>query len=395
MVTLLFIIISISFIGLGIPDSVFGAAWPEIQLGFGFPSSYANYVTLTNFSFTVISSLLSNAMVKKFGTGVVTAFSTLLTALGLLGFSLSKSYIIFVLMGIPLGFGAGGIDAVLNNYVATYYKGSHMSFLHCFYGVGVFTSPFVMSFALSGVNGWRGGYTLMFIIQMVITSITFLALPLWFKVKKNGLHKPFALPKEEKKEKGGLLAAAKNPLVRVGWLIFFGSVALEFTCGVWSSSYFVHHHGLSPDRAAFILSFYYAGITIGRFISGLLNTKMKPWTIISVGQVITLLGVVLIFFGGEFLPILAVILIGLGNGPLFPNMTYLTPYNFGKENTQAIIGTQMAVCNISIALMTFVFGYIADVAIWIFPIFLLIEYAIMILGTIILRTKLKRKITTN
>lgn len=394
MVTLLFILICISFVGLGIPDSIFGSAWPEIQIKFGFPSSYANYVTLTNFSFTVISSLLSNALVKKFGTGIVTAVSTLLTALGLLGFSLSQSYVVFILMGIPLGFGAGGIDSVLNNYVATHYKSSHMSFLHCFYGVGVFASPFIMSFALSGASGWRGGYTFVFIIQMVITSLTFLALPLWIGVRKKGIHKPITIEENSSKNEGGLLAAAKNPLVRIGWIIFFGSVALEFTCGVWASSYFVHHLKITPDKAAFILSFYYLGITVGRFISGLLNTKLKPWTIIFIGQAITLSGVALMFFGKLVTPLISVILIGLGNGPLFPNMTYLTPYNFGKENSQAVIGTQMAVCNISIAVMTFVFGYIADVAIWIFPIFLLGEYLIMIFGTVLLKTKLKKKITT-
>ena len=394
MVTVLFIIISIAFIGLGIPDSIFGSAWPQIQLELGFPISYANYITAVNFSFTVISSLFSHIMVKKFGTGIVVAFSTLLTALGLIGFSLSNNFVIFCLMGIPMGFGAGGIDSVLNNYVATHYKASHMSFLHCFYGVGVFSSPFLMSFALSSAGGWRGGYQAVFVIQIVITILMFLALPLWYSVKKKGLHVEDKTS-DNKKEKAGLLLAIKNPLVRWGWLIFFGSVALEFTCGVWCSSYYVHQHGFTTDRAALVLSFYYAGIAVGRFVSGVISTKVKPWTIIFVGQAITFIGVSTIFIGGNISSIISVLLIGLGNGPLFPNMTYLTPYNFGKENSQAVIGTQMAVCNSSIVVMTFTFGYVAEVfGVWLFPIFLICEYLIMIFGTVVLKNKLKKKITT-
>lgn len=389
MVTLLFIFICIAFIGLGIPDSILGPAWPTMYKELGFNVSFANFITTVNFGCTVISSLLSGFFVKKFGTGIVTAVSTLLTALGLLGFALSNNIIIFCLLGIPMGLGAGAIDAVLNNYIASHYKAIHMSFLHCFYGVGVLCSPLLMSFALSSSSGWRGGYQLAFYIQIGIAILMFLSIPLWVKIQKKGIHKIELSSKL--KDKTGLKEAVKNPLVRWGWLIFIGSVGLEFTCGIWVSTYLNEHLSFTPEKASLIVSLYYVGITVGRFISGIISTKIKPWTIISVGQVLTLIGISMMFFGGAF-AIISVLVIGLGNGPLFPNMTYLTPQNFGKENSQSIIGTQMAACNISIVVMPNVFGFLTEfIGVWLLPIFLLLCYFIMMLGTVVLRAKLKNK----
>ena len=388
MVTLLFIFICIAFVGLGIPDSILGPAWPTMYKDLGFSVSYANFITTINFGCTVISSLFSGFFVKKFGTGIVTAVSTLLTALGLLGFALSSNIVVFCLLGIPMGLGAGAIDAVLNNYIATHYKAIHMSFLHCFYGVGVLCSPLLMSFALSSSSGWRGGYQFAFYIQIALAILMFLSIPLWIKVRKNGLHKSEISTKL--KDKVGLTQAVKNPLVRWGWLIFIGSVGLEFTCGIWSGTFLNEHLLFSPEKASLIVSLYYVGITVGRFISGIISTKIKPWTIIVVGQIFTLIGISMMFFGGVF-AIISVLTIGLGNGPLFPNMTYLTPENFGKENSQSIIGTQMAACNISIVVFPNLFGLITEfIGVWLLPVFLLFSYGIMILGTIVLRLKLKK-----
>ncbi|MBQ9734810.1 MAG: MFS transporter [Clostridia bacterium] len=380
MVTLLFIIILAIFIGLGLPDSLLGSAWPAIYPELNLPVSYANFLTILISSGTVLASLFSARLINKFGTGAVTAVSTAVTALGILGFSFSQSLWWFIALALPLGAGAGAIDAALNNYVAIHYSSTHMSLLHCFYGVGVATSPYLMSLALNLNNDWRLGYRTVFFIMAGITVIALIALPLWGKIKAKE-------PPEENftPVNLSLKQMLKMPAVRTAWIVFFSSVALEFTCGVWGCTYLVSSQGLSESMAAEYLTLFYLGLTSGRLVSGIIAKKVYAEKIVYGGYFIV--GVAIIMIA---LPVplwakgLSLFLIGFGIGPTFPNLTHLTPINFGKEISQSVIGTQMACCNLGILLMPPVFGLLAQhVGAFVFPYYLIGLYALMLVSTII------------
>ena len=378
MATLLLIVIYIAFIGLGVPDSLFGTAWPAIYTDLNLPVSWASIVTIIVSCGTITSSLLSSWLISRFGTGKITAVSTLMTALALLGFSCSDSMLWLCLCAIPLGLGAGSIDTALNNYVALHYKASHMNFLHCFYGIGVSLSPYLMSLALSK-GTWEGGYRAVFWFQLAIAALTVLALPLWKKVRhaQNG---------EEEEETPRVLsfpALMKMPKVRMACLVFIGYCALEYTCGTWGSTFLVNAKGAAADTAARMVTFYYIGLALGRFLSGVLAGLLHSRQLVKIGQMILLAAVVSLFLPLPFaFCSVSLFFIGLGNGPIFPNMLHLTPELFGKDLSQAVIGAEMATSYIGVLLAPALFGLIAqNVTAALFPVYLLVLYALMITGT--------------
>ncbi len=378
MATLLLIVIYIAFIGLGVPDSLFGTAWPAIYTDLNLPVSWASIVTIIVSCGTITSSLLSSWLISRFGTGKITAVSTLMTALALLGFSCSDSMLWLCLCAIPLGLGAGSIDTALNNYVALHYKASHMNFLHCFYGIGVSLSPYLMSLALSK-GTWEGGYRAVFWFQLAIAALTVLALPLWKKVRhaQNG---------EEEEETPRVLsfpALMKMPKVRMACLVFIGYCALEYTCGTWGSTFLVNAKGAAADTAARMVTFYYVGLALGRFLSGVLAGRLHSRQLVKIGQMILLAAVVSLFLPLPFaFCSVSLFFIGLGNGPIFPNMLHLTPELFGKDLSQAVIGAKMATSYIGVLLAPALFGLIAqNVTAALFPVYLLVLYALMITGT--------------
>ena len=378
MATLLLIVIYIAFIGLGVPDSLFGTAWPAIYTDLNLPVSWASIVTIIVSCGTITSSLLSSWLISRFGTGKITAVSTLMTALALLGFSCSDSMLWLCLCAIPMGLGAGSIDTALNNYVALHYKASHMNFLHCFYGIGVSLSPYLMSLALSK-GTWEGGYRAVFWFQLAIAALTVLALPLWKKVRhaQNG---------EEEEETPRVLsfpALMKMPKVRMACLVFIGYCALEYTCGTWGSTFLVNAKGAAADTAARMVTFYYVGLALGRFLSGVLAGLLHSRQLVKIGQMILLAAVVSLFLPLPFaFCSVSLFFIGLGNGPIFPNMLHLTPELFGKDLSQAVIGAEMATSYIGVLLAPALFGLIAqNVTAALFPVYLLVLYALMITGT--------------
>lgn len=377
----LLIVIYITFIGLGIPDSLFGTAWPAIYTEFDVPVSWAGFVTLTVSGGTIISSLLSGKLIRRFGTGKVTAFSTIMTAAALGGFSCAGSFWMLWIMAVPLGLGAGAIDTALNSYVALHYKSSHMNFLHCFYGIGVSLSPFLMSLALFDHAAWRNGCQMVFILQMAIAILTTVTLPLW---KKQGND----LKTGENTEPAGILPLLKTPKIYFTGLIFFASCAIEYTCGSWGSTFLVTAKGLTADIAAGIITFYYAGMAAGRFLSGILANKCTSWQLMTGGQGIVLAAVILLsaplpaIFSG-----IALFFIGLGNGPAFPNMLQLTPVNFGRNASQSAMGVQMAVSYLGIMIAPAVFGLTAQyIGTVFFPYYLMMMYVMMVIGIIGIRT---------
>ncbi|MEE1318846.1 MAG: MFS transporter [Ruminococcus sp.] len=386
---LLLAVIYLSFISLGLPDSLLGSAWPTIYQEFDVPVSFAGIIFMIISAGTIISSLQSDRLTKWFGTGKVTAVSVLTTAIALWGYSVSTEYWMLVLWAIPYGLGAGSVDASLNNYVALHYKSRHMSWLHCMWGVGASTGPYIMSFVMTGGNSWNTGYLVISIIQIVLTAILFITLPLW-KTGKTADNTEVA---EEKAKPLTLKEIIKVPGVKQIMLMFFCYCALEQTAGLWASSYLVLMHNIDAETAASYGSLFFIGITVGRAISGFITMKLNDNQMIRLGQAIILIGIVMMClpFGYE-IALAGLVIIGFGCAPIYPCVIHSTPDNFGKDKSQAIIGVQMASAYAGNVLMPPLFGIIANnISVALFPVYMLLILAVMTAMHIIL----KRKITHN
>ena len=374
MTTILLIVIYIAFIGLGVPDSLIGSAWPAIHLELSIPVEMVSILTFLISGCTVLSSMFSTRILNKLGTAKVTAFSTAMTALSLVGFSLAPSFWFMIPLAIVLGLGAGAIDSGLNNYVALHCKASHMNFLHCFYGVGVSLSPYIMSQAFESV-GWRGGYRYAFYVQSAIAILLIISLPMWKKSSSE---------EQAEEEKGvtlTLLQMAKNRDVQKVWVIMLMTNAIEYACGVWGSTYLVEEKGFSIEKGALALTIYYVGMSLGRFLSGLLANKIKTWKRIFIGSVILAPAIVIMLLPlPNVFAVLGLFLIGLGNGSIYPNMIHLTPHNFGKEVSQSIMGSQIAFAYIGVMLAPPMVSLISGVfGIKVYPILLALLYVVMVI----------------
>ena len=382
MATILLIIIYIIFIGLGIPDSLFGAAWPAIYTEFGVSVGMASIVTAIISCATIVSSLLSARLNIRFGTAKITAISTGITALALFGFSHSNHIVWMCILAIPLGLGAGAIDSSLNHYVALHYKAVHMNFMHCFYGIGVSLSPYLMSVALSVDSNWRKGYQMVSFIQFAITLLAFFSLPLWKKVKS-----PFVVEEKEKQKVIGITTLLKQKKVLMVCSIFFGSCAAEYVCGIWGSTFLVEAKNVEIDLAAKVVTLYYIGMALGRFLSGIFSNKLTSWQLIKIGQGITIFGVFFLLYPMPAkVSAIALFLIGFGNSIIFPNMLHLTPKNFGIEVSQSVMGIQMTASYLGIMLAPALFGVLAQgIGVSIFPYYIAILFGIMFIGTIFWR----------
>ncbi len=387
MMTALLIIIFISFIGVGLPDSVLGTAWPLIYREFDLPISLAGYITSTVSAGTIVSSLMSSKLINKFGTGSVTAVSTLLTAIALLGYSLTETPVFFFLLAIPLGLGAGAIDTALNSFVALHYSASQMSFLHCFYGLGVAASPFVMSLALGESGDWRRGYFIVALAQLTITAVCFLSLPMWHKVRK----------KDEAENTVPIRTLSIHELVKTRGVMlscaaFFASCALELTAGSWSSSYFVNTKGIAADRAASVTMLFYIGLASGRFLSGLFAGKLGRSRILYISLVILpISGIVFMLRLPVWMSAAALFFIGLGIGPVYPNLVHLTPKNFGEDIAQSVMGIQQSMSYAGIMLMPWLFGQLAQLfSTALLPAYLILMYLIYALTFLWLMRKVKK-----
>ena len=374
MVHLLLAIIYIAFISLGLPDSLLGAAWPVMHEDLGVPLSYAGIISMIIAFGTVVSSLQSDRLTLWLGTGKVTAISVAMTATALLGFSASSEFWMLCLWAIPYGLGAGGVDAALNNYVALHYRSWHMSWLHCMWGVGAATGPYIMGMALEMGTGWPAGYHIIAVMQVVLTIILFASLPLW-KERKDEVQADSG----HKRKPHSLREIFWIPGAREILVAFFCYSAVEQTCGLWASSFLNLSKGISAEQAASFGAMFFIGITVGRAINGFFAMRMHDESMIRMGQVLILLGIVTVMLpAGDAVALAGLILIGLGCAPIYPCIIHSTPTHFGKEKSQAIIGVQMAAAYIGTMLMPPLFGILANhLSISLLPIYLLVLLAIM------------------
>jgi len=345
---------------------------------FDVPVSYAGIISMIISGGTVVSSLLADRLTRKFGAGVITAVSTLITAAALLLFSVSDRFWMLCLWAIPYGLGAGAVDSVLNNFVAVHYASRHMSWLHCFWGVGTSISPYIMGSALAGQMGWRGGYQTVSTVQIILALVMFLSLPLWKKRGASATQDGTSLHEEK------LLTLRQTVCIKGVMpvlLMFFVYCSLEQTCGLWASSYLVQHRGTDAHTAANFASLFYLGITAGRFLSGFISDRLGDRRMIRLGNIISLSGVLLVLvpFETDIAALAGLVIIGLGCAPVYPSAIHSTPYYFGEKNSQAIIGVQMASAYVGITFMPPLYGWISSlVGMWIYPVFMLVFAGMLI-----------------
>lgn len=371
MVQLLLAIIYLAFISLGLPDSLLGSAWPSMYQEFRVPVSYAGMISMIIAGGTIISSLQSDRLTKWMGTGKVTAISVAMTAVALMGFSFSHSFLALCIWAVPYGLGAGSVDASLNNYVALHYASRHMSWLHCMWGLGASAGPYIMSFALAKGQNWNMGYRYIGLIQIVLTGVLLFSLPLWKKPQNTAM-------KEGKGEDGKSLSLKqiiRIPGAKEVMLAFFCYCAIEQTAGLWAASYMVLQKGISLEQAAGFASLFYVGITTGRMASGFMTMKLNDTRMVRMGQMLLALGIVILLLPGTGIiwSVAGFILTGIGCAPVYPCLIHSTPKHFGADKSQAVIGVQMASAYVGTCLMPPLFGLIANhISIKLLPVFLLL-----------------------
>lgn len=334
MSTLFLILIYLAFISLGLPDSLLGSAWPAMGSSLGAPLAGAGALSLIVTCGTILSSLLAGRLLRRFGTGRLTCVSVALTAGALLGFSAAPGFGWLCLLAVPLGLGAGAVDAGLNQYVAVHYSVRHMNWLHCCWGVGATAGPLILSAALAAGDGWRKGYLIIACIQWALVLVLLLSLPQWERERETvqaravdaGPVRPLSLP------------GAKSALAA-----FFFYCALETASGLWGSTYLKEARGVPDEQAAGWISLFYLGITAGRLLAGFATKRLSNRQLIRLGQALCGAGVLLLLLP---LPVwtapAAFCLLGTGCAPIYPGMLHETPVRFGEAASQAMMGIQMA-----------------------------------------------------
>lgn len=379
MTTLLLIIIYFAFISLGLPDSLLGSIWPIAHRELGVPLAWSGPIFMIISLGTVVSSLLSDRLTRRLGAGLVTVLSVALTALALFGFGISTSYWMLCLWAVPYGLGAGSIDTALNNYVALHFRSRHMSWLHCMWGIGASTGPYIMNMILTQGGTWHRGYQTISLIQLILTAVVMLSLPLWKKQRlvsdantTNSNSPSHALSLREI----FALRGAKEVMIT-----FFAYCALEQTAGLWASSYLSNFRGIDPVTAAGYASLFYLGITGGRAISGFITFLLNDSQMIRLGQGIAALGLLLLLFAPiDALSLAGLVIIGLGCAPIYPSIIHSTPAHFGTDKSQAVIGVQMASAYLGNVFMPPLFGLIARyTSIALYPVYLILLLILMII----------------
>ena len=375
MIHLLLAVIYLSFISLGLPDSLLGAAWPSMYGPFGVPVSCAGVVSMIISCGTVVSSLQSDRLTRRLGAGRVTAVSVAMTAAALLGFSWSGSFWMLCLWAVPYGLGAGSVDAALNNYVALHFASRHMSWLHCMWGVGASLGPAILTAVLSGGGHWSGGYRAVGVLQIGLTAILLLSLPLWRRSGggegSGGTAAPLSL--------GEILAI---PGARASMLTFFAYCGVESTASLWASSYLTLHRGVPAERAAGYAGLFFLGITAGRALSGFLTYRLSDRQMVRLGQGVIAGGIAATAMPlGAGAALAGLLLIGLGCAPIYPSVIHATPDHFGAERSQAVIGVEMASAYVGTCLLPPLFGLVAEhIAVSLFPVYLTGILIVMVLA---------------
>ena len=388
MISFLLAIIYLSFISLGLPDGLLGSAWPTMSVELGVPVSFAGILSTTMSLGTILSSLFSDRLTRYFGTGRVTAYSVAMTAMALLGFSVTKNFWLLFIWAIPYGLGAGSVDASLNNYVAIHYESRHMSWLHCMWGVGATVGPYIMGYALTAGQGWNMGYRYIAMLQMILTAVLLLTLPKWNTRETDA-------PKAETPARKALSLSQTIaiPGVKEVMLAFFCYCALEGTAMLWGSTYLVGKLGMDAERAASLGAMFFIGITVGRFLSGFMTMLLEDRRMIRLGHGVIAIGICLMLLSsGKGGAIVGLLMIGFGCAPIYPCLIHSTPAYFGEENSQAVIGVQVACAYLGCLSMPPLFGVLVDcISVSVMPLYMGVILIVMVAMCEQLNRKTKKK----
>lgn len=354
MATFFLCMIYAAFISLGLPDSLLGAAWPAMQPALGVPLDSAGVLSMIVAGGTVVASLSADRMLHRFGTGRVTLVSVTMTACALLGYALAPGFWWLALAAVPMGLGAGAVDAGLNNYVALHCEAKHMSWLHCFWGIGTIIGPMILSAVLRVGGSWATGYRAVGLIQCAVSALLFATLGMW----KHG-----NIQQEEHGAKAlSVWEVLSLPGAKAGMVTFLCYCAVESTLGLWGATYISQVRGVDEATAASFGAMFYIGITVGRAISGFMAMKLLPKQMVRVGQALLALGCIFMMIpAGSTLSGIGLVVCGLGCAPIYPNIIQDTPVNYGTENSQAAIGVQMAFAYVGSTFLPSIFGALAGV----------------------------------
>lgn len=386
--TALLIVIYIVFVSLGLPDSLFGVSWPVVHVEFGTPESFASFYSIITGICTGGVSFVSGKLIRKFGTGKVTFFSTLLTALGLIGISFSPNVVVMMICSVIMGYGAGAIDTGLNNFVSLHYKAKHMNWLHCFWGLGVTISPMIMSAFLGGDSTWRNGYRVVALMQFAIAIIVLATLKKWNITPKN-------TSDSEKEQKNlpekGLFDLLKIKGVKTSILSLGLYCGGEFMIGTWGATYAVNAFAVSPEEAAKWVSLYYGGIMLGRIVSGFLSEKFSDNTLIKGGIAVAAVGMVILMLPVGKTALIGLLLIGFGYGPVFPSVLHSIPARFGSDYSADITGYHMGGAYGTGFAVQLIYGYVASATTFAITPFVLLALGLGVIeATVATLRKLKK-----
>ncbi len=383
MMSILIALIYLAFVSLGLPDSLLGSAWPVMHESFGAALSTAGLITMTISFGTIASSLGADALIRRLGVGRITAISTAMTAVALWGFSISTEIWQLILWAIPYGLGAGAVDAALNNYVALHYSSRHMSWLHGAWGVGAAISPNIMGYCLSGAMGWQSGYRMVSLLQFGLAAALIMSLPLWRRAARSDAENLGDSGKEPTTPATSLRQILQIPGVRYIIIAFFAYCAMETTAGLWAASYLVEYRGVDEYTAARFASLFYIGLTVGRYANGLIANRMGDRRMIRLGCIGALLGIgmILLPLKTDVVALAGLIVTGVGAAPIYPSIIHSTPDTFGAENSQAVIGVQMAGAYLGSTFMSPLFGVltrIEGISLGLYPFYLLVFTLLML-----------------
>jgi fucose permease len=353
-------VIYLAFISLGLPDSAFGVAWPSMRTSLGAPLEAAGLISVVLTSCAAIASVSSGLATKRFGPGPVVLASLLLTATGLLGYSLSPSYLWVLVSALPIGLGSGTIDSTLNGYMASHHSSRHMNWLHASWGIGATTGPLIMTAAMAGGGSWRRGYLEISCFQASLALLFLLSLGLWRRV---GAGAAVAAPKaaaEGGRAEGRIHGLRRpEPWIQVGMYALYA--ACEFTVGIWTVSMLVESRGMAPEVAGKWISLYYGGIMVGRVLTGLVADRLGNRTMVRIGLGLALAGsALLIVRGADYLVLPGLLLLGSGFAPIYPCLMHETPKRFDKETYRSVIGFQIGAACIGGSVLPGLVGLLAS-----------------------------------
>lgn len=352
---MLLAIIYLTFVSLGLPDSVFGAAWPQAYVDIGVAQSMGSLYSVVTGITSGGTSFMAGKLIRRFGTGSVTAVSVGFTVAGLVGISFAPNFIVMMICAVVMGMGAGAIDTGLNNYVSRNYKAGHMNWLHCFWGVGVTASPIIMSLFLRD-GDWRRGYLTIGLIQLAIAVAVAASLPIWKKLAPPAITEDLTakVPKKGFRE----IIATRGVVAGILSLGFYCS--MEFIVGTWGASYLVNASGNTPADAAKFVSAFFGGIMFGRLVAGFAAFRLKDKSLIRIGTAAALPGMILLALrAGTVTDVIGMLLIGVGFGPIFPSVIHSVPERFGAEYSADITGYHMGGAYAIAFAVQFTFGFVA------------------------------------